>query len=78
VSADADEDRPSRCCASSRRADRRGARGPGCRGGRPRPLRCRGRRRSRRVPSGWADRSALLRRPPAPGAGAWVRSGRPA
>jgi hypothetical protein len=28
--------------------------------------------------SGWADRSALLRRPPAPGAGAWVRSGRPA
>jgi hypothetical protein len=31
-----------------------------------------------RTRSGWADRSALLRRPPAPGHGAWVRSGRPA
>jgi hypothetical protein len=32
---------------------------------------------ARRLPSAWADRSRLLRRPVHPGPGAWRRSGLP-
>ena len=34
-------------------------------------------RQPARPRSGWVERAAQLRRPPSPGPGAWVRSGRP-